>query len=74
MGHEAVTAYARAAGLTREKYLERFGTLVTPKGVGRGVVEILTAPPTDAVAYVVLEGRVQAVGMSLTPSEFGSMK
>jgi hypothetical protein len=72
MGHEAVTAYARATGLTREKYLERFGTLVTPEGLARGVVEILTQPATDAV--VMLEGRVQPIGTSLTPGELGAMK
>jgi hypothetical protein len=74
MGAAAVAAYAKAAGVTREKYLERFGTVVTPSGLARGIVEILTTPPTEATASVVLEGRVQPVGTNLTQAEFGAMR
>jgi NAD(P)-dependent dehydrogenase (short-subunit alcohol dehydrogenase family) len=73
IGGAAVAAYAKAAGLPRDKYMERFGVPVTAGGFARGVAEILTGPPTDAAAYVVLEGRVQPVGMSLSPGEFGAM-
>jgi NAD(P)-dependent dehydrogenase (short-subunit alcohol dehydrogenase family) len=73
IGTAAVAAYAKAAGLTRDKYMERFGVPVTSPGFARGVLEILTAPPADAVAYVVLEKRVQPVGGSLAVAEFGAM-
>jgi len=73
-GEGAIAAYSQAAGMTREKYLERFGVVVTPAGFARGVVEILTSPPKDSVAYVVLEDRVEAVGTCLSPSEFGALK
>jgi len=73
LGAAAAAAYANATGLTQDRYLERFGVRVTAGRFAHGVVEILTAPPTDAVAYVVTGARVQPVGMSLTPSELGAM-
>jgi NAD(P)-dependent dehydrogenase (short-subunit alcohol dehydrogenase family) len=73
LGSAAVDAYAKAMGVTRDKYMERFGVPVTASRFAQGVVEILTAPAADAVAYVVAGSRVHSIGMSLTPSELGRM-
>ena len=74
MGSAAVDSYAELAGVTREKYLERFGKVVTTAGVARGVLAILEAPPVDAAAYVVLEDRVLPVGVGFSMAEFGALK
>ena len=41
LGHQASTGYATRQGITKEKFLERFGTPLTPDVVGSGVVSLL---------------------------------
>lgn len=41
LGHQAASGYAARQGITKEKFLERFGTPLTPVGVGHGVVSLL---------------------------------
>ena len=43
--HKASTDYAARQGITKEKFLERFGTPLTPDAVRRGVVSILLDEP-----------------------------
>lgn len=40
MGGEVAAAYARLGGITPEKFMERFGTPLTPQDVGRTIVDI----------------------------------
>ena len=42
LGHAAVSAYAARQGISEQAFLERFGPPLTPEGVGRGVVALLT--------------------------------
>jgi NAD(P)-dependent dehydrogenase (short-subunit alcohol dehydrogenase family) len=42
LGHTAVAAYAAHQGISEQAFLERFGPPLTPEGVGRGVVALLT--------------------------------
>jgi NAD(P)-dependent dehydrogenase (short-subunit alcohol dehydrogenase family) len=42
LGHAAASAYAARQGISEQAFLERFGPLLTPEGVGRGVVALLT--------------------------------
>jgi NAD(P)-dependent dehydrogenase (short-subunit alcohol dehydrogenase family) len=73
IGGAAATAYAKATGLTQEQYMARFGLVVTAARFGQGVLEILTAPPTDAVACVITGSGVHPVGLSLAQSELAAM-
>jgi hypothetical protein len=73
LGSAAADAYAKATGVARDKYMERFGVPLTASRFAQGVVKILTAPPADAVAYVVTASKVHATGMSVAPSELGAM-
>jgi NAD(P)-dependent dehydrogenase (short-subunit alcohol dehydrogenase family) len=73
-GEGAIAAYVAGAGLTREKFLERFGVPVTPVGLARGVAEIARGELPDAVGYVVLEHRIEPIGGNLSPAEFGAMR
>ena len=41
LGHLASSGYAARMGTTKEAFLERFGTPLTPDGVGAGVVALL---------------------------------
>lgn len=40
MGAAVADAYAKLGGITPEKYMERFGTPLTPEDVGRTIVEV----------------------------------
>jgi NAD(P)-dependent dehydrogenase (short-subunit alcohol dehydrogenase family) len=42
LGHNAAAAYAAQQGISEQTFLERFGPPLTPEGVGRGVVALLT--------------------------------
>jgi hypothetical protein len=42
LGHNAASAYAAQQGISEQTFLERFGPPLTPEGVGRGVVALLT--------------------------------
>ena len=42
LGHAAATNYAAAAGVSKEAYLERMGSPLTPEIVGQSVVSLLT--------------------------------
>jgi NAD(P)-dependent dehydrogenase (short-subunit alcohol dehydrogenase family) len=42
LGRTAVAAYAAHQGISDQAFLERFGPPLTPEGVGRGVVALLT--------------------------------
>jgi NAD(P)-dependent dehydrogenase (short-subunit alcohol dehydrogenase family) len=44
LGHTAAVAYAALQGISEQAFLERFGPPLTPDGVGRGVVDLLTKP------------------------------
>lgn len=44
LGHAAAVAYAALQGISEEAFLERFGPPLTPEGIGRGVVALLTDP------------------------------
>jgi NAD(P)-dependent dehydrogenase (short-subunit alcohol dehydrogenase family) len=44
LGHAAAAAYAAQQGISEEAFLERFGPPLTPEGVGRAVVDLLTDP------------------------------
>ncbi len=41
LGHQASTGYAARQGITKEKFLERFGVPLTPDAVGSGLVSLL---------------------------------
>jgi NAD(P)-dependent dehydrogenase (short-subunit alcohol dehydrogenase family) len=57
LGHSASSGYARALGITKEKFLERFGTPLTPAMVGQGVVDIVTKPEFQATRILGITGR-----------------
>jgi len=42
LGHAAASAYAAQQGISEQVFLERFGPPLTPEGVGRGIVALLT--------------------------------
>jgi NAD(P)-dependent dehydrogenase (short-subunit alcohol dehydrogenase family) len=42
LGHNAASGYAAQQGISEQAFLERFGPPLTPEGVGRGVVALLT--------------------------------
>jgi NAD(P)-dependent dehydrogenase (short-subunit alcohol dehydrogenase family) len=42
LGHNAASRYAAQQGISEQAFLERFGPPLTPEGVGRGVVALLT--------------------------------
>ncbi len=42
LGHNAASGYAAQQGISEQTFLERFGPPLTPEGVGRGVVALLT--------------------------------
>jgi NAD(P)-dependent dehydrogenase (short-subunit alcohol dehydrogenase family) len=44
LGHAAAAAYAAQQGISEQAFLERFGPPLTPEGVGRAVVDLLTDP------------------------------
>ena len=44
VGDAGATAYAKASGITREQFLERFGTPMPPRDFGDKVVSVLTEP------------------------------
>jgi NAD(P)-dependent dehydrogenase (short-subunit alcohol dehydrogenase family) len=44
LGHNAAAAYAAQQGISEQAFLARFGEPLTPEGVGRGVVALLTDP------------------------------
>jgi hypothetical protein len=44
LGHAAAAGYAAKQGISEQTFLERFGPPLTPDGVGRGVVALLTDP------------------------------
>ena len=44
LGHNAASGYAAQQGISEQTFLERFGPPLTPEGVGRGVVALLTDP------------------------------
>jgi len=44
LGHNAASGYAAQQGISEQTFLERFGPPLTPEGVGRGVIALLTDP------------------------------
>lgn len=44
LGHAAAAAYAAKQGISEQAFLERFGPPLTPAGIGRAVVDLLTDP------------------------------
>jgi NAD(P)-dependent dehydrogenase (short-subunit alcohol dehydrogenase family) len=42
LGHGASSAYAAHQGISQQEFLDRYGTQLTPEGVGQGVVSLLT--------------------------------
>jgi NAD(P)-dependent dehydrogenase (short-subunit alcohol dehydrogenase family) len=42
LGHAASSAYAAHQGISQQEFLDRYGTQLTPEGVGQGVVSLLT--------------------------------
>ena len=57
LGHAAATAYAAHQGISEQAFLERFGPPLTPAGVGRAVVELLTDPAyRSGIAFGVTSG------------------
>ena len=51
-GHMAVSASAAWQGISEQAYLERFGEMLTPEAVGRGVVSLVTDDTyQDGIAY-----------------------
>jgi NAD(P)-dependent dehydrogenase (short-subunit alcohol dehydrogenase family) len=57
LGHIAASAYARHQGITKEKFLERFGAPLTPAMVGQAVVDIVTKPDYRATRILGLTGQ-----------------
>ena len=52
LGHNAAAAYAAQQGISEQTFLERFGPPLTPEGVGRGVVALLTDQAfRDGIAF-----------------------
>jgi NAD(P)-dependent dehydrogenase (short-subunit alcohol dehydrogenase family) len=52
LGHAAASAYAAQQGISEQAFLERFGPPLTPEGVGRGVVALLTDKAhQDGIAF-----------------------
>ena len=52
LGHAAAAAYAAQQGISQQAFLDRFGPPLTPDGVGRGVVALLTDPVyQDGLAF-----------------------
>lgn len=52
LGHVAATAYGAQQGLTKEAYLEKMGPPLTPEGVGKGVLSLLTdSAYDDGIAF-----------------------
>ena len=56
LGRPAVEAYAARAGVTKEKYLEQMGPLVTPEAAGNAVLELLQAEPENVAGAYLLTG------------------
>ncbi len=42
LGHQAATQYAALQGISKEQFLERMGSPLTPEAIGQGVVSLLT--------------------------------
>lgn len=52
LGHMAVSASAAWQGISEQALLERYGETLTPQGVGRGVVSLVTDDTyKDGIAY-----------------------
>ena len=62
IAEKSAGAYAAAAGVPLEKYLERFGTPLLPEGVAEAIVRVLGAEPgLDRPALAVTGKGVEAV-------------
>lgn len=57
LGHIASSGYAKQLGITKEKFLERFGTPLTPAMVGQAVVDIVTKPGYRTTRILGLTGQ-----------------
>jgi NAD(P)-dependent dehydrogenase (short-subunit alcohol dehydrogenase family) len=57
LGHAAAAKYAAQQGISEQTFLERFGPPLTPAGVGRGVVNLLTdGAYQDGLAFGITGG------------------
>ena len=62
LGHAAAAAYAAQQGISEQAFLERFGPPLTPEGVGRAVVDLLTdSAYAHGVAFGVSGGGLAAL-------------
>jgi NAD(P)-dependent dehydrogenase (short-subunit alcohol dehydrogenase family) len=57
LGHAAAAAYAAQQGISEQAFLERFGPPLTPEGVGRAVVDLLTDPAYRSGSAFGVSGR-----------------
>ncbi len=62
LGHAAATGYAERQGITKEAFLERFGTQLTPAMFGQGVVDLLTdATYAEGLAFGITGGGLESL-------------
>jgi len=65
LGHEAADAYAALGGMTREKFMERFGVPLTADGVARAILQVwdgtLAPPLRDAKVLGVTGAGLEAL-------------
>jgi hypothetical protein len=57
LGHLAASSYAKHLGITKEKFLERFGASLTPAMVGQAVVDIVVKPEYRATRILGITGQ-----------------
>lgn len=63
LGHEAARGYANRQGITKEKFLERFGTPLTPDGFGNGVSSlILDEAYRSGIGFTITGDGLEAIG------------
>ncbi len=57
LGHAAASGYAERQGITKAKFLERFGEPLGPDGVGQGVMSLLTDPAYESGTVYTITGK-----------------
>lgn len=63
LGHQAATGYADRQGITKEQFLQRFGTPLTPAGFGDGVSSlILDEAYRDGIGFTITGEGLEALG------------